>query len=415
MRKSLRLLAAIAAVCILTALTQAQLQPNKAASYKEKVLHAFTGGSDGRQAGPLMRDAKGNLYGVAAFGGNTSGDCGQQFGSEGCGVVFEQTATGKFKVLHTFDFTDGAVPLTNLIQDASGNLYGTTLWGGNSTCELHGCGVLFKLTPSRKFSVLYRFTGGSDGANPGSGVIIDGKGNLYGATELTSSSFGEVFELTTSGQLEVLYSFKGNTDGEGPNGVIQDSKGNLYGSTFGGGAFGYGTMFKLDTSGTETVLHSFKGKSDGGEPYSRLIMDSAGNLYGTTQLFGDHKGNCDLPDSPPGCGTAFKIDTAGVFSVLVKFDSADGKEPYNSPLTLDTHGNFFGTTLEGGDGCGGGGCGVAYKLSAAGKESVLYNFNGGSGGDGPSAGVVEDSKGNLYGTTWAGGDHDCGVIFELTP
>jgi uncharacterized repeat protein (TIGR03803 family) len=101
--------------------------------------------------------------------------------------------------------------------------------------------------------------------------------------------------------------------------------------------------------------------------------------------------------------------------VLVKFDSADGKEPYNSPLTPDTHGNFFGTTLEGGDGCGGGGCGVAYKLSAAGKESVVYNFNGGSGGDGPSAGVVEDRKGNLYGTTWVGGDHDYGVIFELTP
>ena len=323
---------------------------------------------------------------------------------------------GKFRVLHTFDFTHGAVPSTNLIQDASGNLYGTTPWGGNSTCELHGCGVLFKLTPSGKFSVLYSFTGGSDGGNPGSGLIRDAKGNLYGTTALTASSSGEVFELTTSGQLEVLYSFTGGTDGEGPNGVIQDSKGNLYGSTFGGGAFGNGTVFKLDTSGTETVLYSFKGKSDGGEPTSRLIMDSAGNLYGTTQLFGDHKGNCDLPNSPPGCGTAFKVDTAGVFSVLVKFDYADGDNPYNSPLTPDTHGNFSGTTLKGGDGCGGVGCGVAYKLSAAGKESVLYNFKGGSDGDGPSAGVVEDSKGNLYGTTSVGGDAscDCGVIFELT-
>jgi len=416
MRKALRLSAAIAAVCVFTALPQAQIQTTKATNYKEKVLHAFTGGSDGRQAGPLMRDAKGNLYGVAAFGGNTSGECGQQFGSEGCGVVFEQNATGKFRVLHRFDFTHGAVPSTNLIQDASGNLYGTTPWGGNSTCELHGCGVLFKLTPSGKFSVLYSFTGGSDGGNPGSGLIRDAKGNLYGTTALTASSSGEVFELTTSGQLEVLYSFTGGTDGEGPNGVIQDSKGNLYGSTFGGGAFGNGTVFKLDTSGTETVLYSFKGKSDGGEPTSRLIMDSAGNLYGTTQLFGDHKGNCDLPNSPPGCGTAFKVDTAGVFSVLVKFDYADGDNPYNSPLTPDTHGNFSGTTLKGGDGCGGVGCGVAYKLSAAGKESVFYNFKGGSDGDGPSAGVVEDSKGNLYGTTSVGGDAscDCGVIFELT-
>ena len=154
MRKALRLSAAIAAACILTALTQAQIQTSNATTYKEKVLHAFTGGNDGRQAGPLMRDAKGNLYGVAAFGGNTSGECGQQFGSEGCGVVFEQNATGKFRVLHTFDFTHGAVPSTNLIQDASGNLYGTTVWGGNSACELHGCGVLFKLTPRGKFSVL---------------------------------------------------------------------------------------------------------------------------------------------------------------------------------------------------------------------------------------------------------------------
>jgi uncharacterized repeat protein (TIGR03803 family) len=423
MRKALRLSAAIAAVCILTALTQAQIQPTKALSYKEKVLHTFTGQSDGGEPGPLMRDPKGNLYGTTANGGNMDGQCGQQNGFQGCGIVFELSAKGKFSVLHTFDFTDGAVPLTNLLQDASGNLYGTTLWGGNSACE-NGCGVVFRLTPAGNFSVLYSFTGASDGGYPSSGLIMDANGNLYGTTEEGTSNFGEVFELTTSGQLEVLYGFKGTTDGAYPNGLIRDGKGNLYGTTFAGGGRscsmgdGFcGLVYKLDTSGKETVLYSFKGKADGAEPGSSLIMDEAGNLYGTTQLYGYRKGECHLPDDSVGCGTAFKIDTTGTFSVLVKFDNVDGNDPYSSPLTQDIHGNFSGTTIFGGNHCGVGGCGVVYKLNVAGKESVLYNFKGQSDGGDPSAGVVEDRKGNLYGTTSGGGDASCvcGVIFELTP
>ena len=348
-----------------------------------------------------------------------SGNCGAL---RGCGIVFELSAKGKFKVLHAFDFSDGAVP-GNLVYDASGNLYGTATWGGNSACQNEGCGVIFKLTPAGEFTLLYKFTGGSDGSIP-NGLTMGAKGNLYGTTEGNTSSYdeyGEVFELTTSGQLDVLYSFKGNTDGGGPSGVIQDSKGNLYGATRGGGdtscilfeGSGCGLVYELDTSGKERVLYSFKGGSDGAFPGSPLIMDKAGNLYGTASLGGYEKGICHLPDSPVGCGTVFKIDTAGTFSELVKFDSADGNYP--GPLMEDTHGTIFGTTALGGRGCCGGG-GVVYKLTASDKESVLYKFNGTSDGQWPIK-VVEDTKGNLYGTTIFGGDLSCGcgVVFELTP
>ncbi|HXM22987.1 MAG TPA: choice-of-anchor tandem repeat GloVer-containing protein [Terriglobales bacterium] len=415
--RSLRLLAATVTVCVLTAFTQAQLQPNKAASYKEKVLHAFTGKSDGAQPTDLVRDANGNLYGATAFGGNMSGRCGQQYGLRGCGIVFELSAKGKFKVLHTFDFSDGVVP-GNLVYDASGNLYGTATWGGNSACQNEGCGVIFKLTSAGAFTLLYKFTGGSDGLNP-NGLTMGAKGNLYG-----TACCGEVFQLTASGKLEVLYSFTETGTGLGPEGVIEDSAGNLYGTTFGGGdtscslyeGSGCGLVYKLDTSGKETVLYSFKGRSDGAFPASTLIMDKAGNLYGTASLGGDEKGVCHLSGSPVGCGTVFKIDTAGAFSVLVKFDGSDGLYP--GTLTEDAHGIIFGTTDFGGNVC----CGVVYKLTAGNKEAVLYNFKRQSDGGWPVK-VVEDTKGNLYGTTLNGGDLSCapgqgvgcGVIFELTP
>ena len=428
MRKALRLLAAIAAVCILTALTQAQVQPNKAASYKEKVLHAFKGTSDGWLPTSLVRDAKGNLYGTNADGGYLGGGCDPFFA--GCGTVFELSAGGKFKLLHTFKYSDGALPFGNLIQDASGNLYGTTLDGGsNGKCE-SGCGVVFKLSPTGKFTMLYNFTAGS--ANPTSGVIIDAAGNLYGVAQ--NFGDGEVFELTASGDFRVLYSFNG-TDGSGPHGLILDAEGNLYGTTSSGGDMscsegqgsGCGVVYKLDVSGKETVLYSFKGKSDGVSPASPLFMDKAGALFGTTEWGGDKK-HCNYSNKAPGCGTVFKIDSAGKFSVLFTFHGSDGAEPYNGPLIQDSHGNLYGTTSTGGNGkCtysdGSAGCGVVFKLTATGTESVLNNFKRQSDGGVPYAGVVEDGKGNLYGTTEYGGDlsctpgngEGCGVIFELTP
>jgi uncharacterized repeat protein (TIGR03803 family) len=417
--KSIRLLAATVVVCVITGLTQAQLQPNKGASYKEKVLYAFTGQSDGWQpSGSVVRNAKGNLYGTTAFGGSLSGLCDSGFLHGGCGVAFKVSAKRKFSLLHTFDFSDGANP-TISVQDTSGNLYGTTEWGGNSACQYGGCGVIFKLTPTGEFTLLYSFTGGSDGANPNAPLIMDDKGNFYGTTSGSNTDFQEVFKLTNSGSLEVLYVFsRSGHDGNIPNGVIRDSAGNLYGTTFEGGAYGAGAVFKLDTSGKETVLYSFKGKSDGGLPLAPLVMDKAGNLYGTASQYGYEKGNCDIPNSTEGCGTVFKVDTAGVFSVLFAFHNVDGEYP--GPLMEDAHGTIYGTTAFGGN-CGQGGCGVVYKLTSHGKESVLYNFKGQSGGTWPGN-LAEDSKGNLYGTTLDGGDLSCahgsgagcGLIFELT-
>lgn len=424
--KLIRLLTVIAAVCSLAFLTQA-----KAENYK--VLHAFAKLREGWYANGLLHTASGNLYGTAPLGGNMSGNCYSSIPPGGCGTVFELSATGKFSVLHTFSFSDGAFPAAKLIQDSRGNLYGATI-GGGTGCS-GGCGVIFKITPTGKFTLLHSFTGGSDGANPNSELFMDAAGNLYG-TAGNSSGTGEIFELTTSGKLEVLYSFNG-TDGDFPNGVIRDSKGNLYGTTAQGGdlscsngaGLGCGVAYKLNTNGTETILYTFEGESDGLYPGGPLIMDKAGKLYGTAQRGGDITG-CPADNQPPGCGTLFEINTEGTFSVLLKFDSKDGSWPNSSPqLTQDAYG-FYGTTFFGGNGgcpgVGKGGCGVVFKVTPKGVGSAFYNFKEKSDGGFPVAGVVEDSKGNFYGTTTSGGDFSCnpkygygtggcGVIFELTP
>jgi uncharacterized repeat protein (TIGR03803 family) len=433
MKRALRLLAAILAVCILAVLTQAQIQPHSAPSYEEKVLHAFNGTSDGWVTTSLIRDVKGNLYGANMWGGYLGDGCNIFF--TGCGTVFELTAAGKFKVLHTFSYLDGAVPFGNLIRDASGNLYGTTIDGGRSGDCDSGCGVVFKLTPRGQFTTLHNFTNGSDGAYPLAGVVMDAAGNLYGAAQNGASGGGVVFELTPSGDFHVLHSFDKN-DGFAPNGLLLGADGNLYGTTNSGGDLscstggsgGCGVVYKLDKAGTETVLYRFKGTSDGLFPVSPLFMDKAGNLFGTAEAGGNKKGHCNLSDAPSGCGTVFKIDSAGKFSLLFTFDSADGAEPFTGPLIQDSQGDLFGTTSAGGNGkCtytdGATGCGVVFKITSAGKESVLYNFKRQSDGGVPYTGVVEDSKGNLYGTTVYGGHlsctpgsgEGCGVIFELKP
>jgi uncharacterized repeat protein (TIGR03803 family) len=249
---------------------------------------------------------------------------------------------------------------------------------------------------------------------------MDDQGNFYGTTSASNTGFEEVFELTNSGDLKVLYVFSQPDHGSIPNGVIRDSSGNLYGTTFEGGAYGYGTVFKLDTNSNETVLYSFKGTSDGGFPQAPPVMDKAGNLYGTAAQYGYEKGNCDIPNSTVGCGTVFKVNTAGVFSVLFAFDYVDGDYP--GPLMENADGTIYGITWFGSNGLALGGYGVAFKVTPKGKELVLYNFMGGSRGALP-LNLAEHSAGNLYGTTASGGDPSCpyqsstgcGVVFELTP
>jgi uncharacterized repeat protein (TIGR03803 family) len=247
----------------------------------ETVLYGFTRGEDGDypDAGDLIRDSEGNLYGTTSHGGI----------SRSSGVVFKLDTAGTETVLYSFGGADGTEPFAGLIRDSEGNFYGTTYEGGPS-----GYGVVFKLDTTGTYRVLYNFTGGADGSNPYAGLIRDSEGNLYGTTVYggVAQGFdggGVVFKLDKAGTETVLHTFTVGTGADGSNpyaGLIRDSAGNLYGNTYGGGTSNYGIVFKLDTTGTETVLHTFTGAPDGAEPIFGLIRDSEGNLYGTTRFGG---------------------------------------------------------------------------------------------------------------------------------
>jgi uncharacterized repeat protein (TIGR03803 family) len=380
----------------------------------------------------LIRDQKGNLYGTTLYGGPSSCE------GVGCGLVFKLSQNGKETALYNFceqrDCTDGALPLAGLIFDQEGNLHGTTEAGG-----AHGYGVVFKLTPEGKETVLYSFcahTKGAvctDGANPQAGVVFDQKGNLYGTTVGGGAhGYGTVFKLTPKGRETVLYSFCAQsncTDGEYPYaGVVLDRTGNLYGTTLSGGAFercedasGCGVVFKLTPKGKYTVLHNFCAQSncaDGEYPYAGVVLDRTGNLYGTTQ-YGGASERCS---NDYGCGVVFTLTPKGKETVLYSFcaqsNCTDGAAPY-AGLVFDTEGSLYGTTTAGGL-CAL--CGVVFKLTPKGRETVLYSFCAQTNcNDGaiPGAGLTFDQKGNLYGTTVYGGPggyyNGHGVVFKLTP
>jgi uncharacterized repeat protein (TIGR03803 family) len=247
----------------------------------------------------LIQGADGVFYGTTAGGGAYKS-----------GAVFKLNKAGKETVLYSFcpggpPCVDGEAPLAGVIQDARGNLYGTTAYGGDPSCgsERAGCGVIFKLSKTGSETVLYGFKGGSDGNEPQAGVVQDAEGNLYGTTVYGGDTScnppygcGVVFRLSKTGELAVLHSFTGGADGRYPYaGVIQDAKGNLYGTTIYGGTTGCGdgcgVVFKLDKTGKkETVLHTFTGGNDGGVPWGAVIRDAEGNLYGTASQGGDNNG-----------------------------------------------------------------------------------------------------------------------------
>jgi uncharacterized repeat protein (TIGR03803 family) len=221
-----------------------------------------------------------------------------------------------------------------------------------------------------------------------------------------------VFKLDSSGQYTVLYTFTGGADGSQPNGgLILDSAGNLYGTTREGG-LGAGVVYKLDPSGQETVLYSFTGGADGGDPFAGVIPDAAGNLYGTTAGYGQ------LADGNQGSGVVFELDAAGDYTVLYTFTGgSDGGAP-EGRLVRDQAGNLYGTTNSGGTpelqiGCSSG-CGVVYELNPSGQETVLLSFNWADGAS-PEAGVIRDAAGNLYGTCLDGGTAGSGVLYKLKP
>jgi uncharacterized repeat protein (TIGR03803 family) len=334
-------------------------------------------------------------------------------------------AAPKYKVLYSFGSGDDASgPYAPVVMDVSGNLYGTA---GGGTYHL---GTVFQLTPGSHGwteSVLYSFGGTKDdGVGPQAGVTLDKLGNLYGTTQWGGVyDRGTVFELTpgSSGWTEsVLYSFGANNgDGIVPYaGVVLDAAGDLYGTTVGGGASEGGTVYELSPGSggwNETLLYGFGGKNnDGYCPYAGLIWDNAGDLYGTTEMGGTHGDGAvyELRHTPGG---AWKEH------ILYNFGSAkgDGAFPWTGSLVFDTSGNLYGVTPVGGtnicfseyD------CGTVYELSPGRngrwKERVLYNFSQGAGGNGP-VGVVMDQAGNLYGATFYGGSAcGCGVVFKLSP
>jgi uncharacterized repeat protein (TIGR03803 family) len=278
-----------------------------------------------------------------------------------------------------------------------------------------------------KYTVLAEF-GSSLGELPSAGLVVDSAGNLYGTTIYGGAyGYGTVFELPATGGEVVLYNFTGGADGAYPIGsLLRKPDGALVGTAENGGIFnntctsGCGAVFEVSPQGREKVLYSFTGGSDGYEPASNLIRDSTGNFYGTAP-YGGITTSC-ARDATAGCGVVYELTPAGKLTVLYTFTGgADGANP-NYALLRDNAGNLYGTTTDGGDlnGCVPGyGCGVVFSLAPNGTESVLYTFKGQSDGGLPSSGLTEDSAGNLYGTTWYGGDVSCGtglgcgVLFEV--
>jgi len=340
-------------------------------------------------------------------------------------------AAGNYKVLHSFTCADGRQPMGRLLLDGAGNLYGMTTYGGAL-----GEGTVFELTPGQNGtwteSVLYSFTGGTDGGAPTwSGLAFDATGNLYGTTVSGGLGYGVVFELAPNldgtWTESVLYSFSGGEDGAAPMTVpVFDQAGNLYGTTTAGGAYGGGTAFMLTPGAngawTEYVLHSFAGGSDGLSPWAGLVFDTAGYLYGTTRGGGD--ATCNFGFN--GCGTVFQL-APGSYRVLHRFTGGKGGfDPSVSGLVFDTAGNLYGTTEYGGIGncsyVGNPGCGTVFKMTPAADNQwnyeVVYRFRGVKAGGDPFR-VVFDAAGNLYGTTVEGGlpgcDQECGTVFKLSP
>jgi uncharacterized repeat protein (TIGR03803 family) len=385
-----------------------------------RVLKAFGTGSwrEGSDlyAGLIM-DSSGNLYGAAESGG-----------AYGFGVVYElsRTTGGGWTETVLYNFKggaeDGASPHATLMQDSAGNLYGTTVGGGlSATACRTGCGTVFMLTAASGWqeSVLYRFTGGTDGAIPYAGVTMDSAGNLYGAT-ISGGAYdeGAVYRLSPSlsgaWTQTVLYSFGGQPDGGAPYPTpVLDAAGNLYGTTNTGGGHNLGVVYMLapqaDGSYAEHVLHTFQGGADGANPLGAgLIFDQHGNLYGTTTLGGT-----------ANCGTAFALVPNGTGGwtehLLHTFLGAtqDGENP--NGLTFDAHGNLYGTSTGGGTD----NPGTIFKMtygSGGWQETVLYNFTAGDTGAYPMSAPVLDSAGNIYGTTlWGGpsGDTTGGVAFQF--
>jgi len=382
------------------------------------LLHAFSGPDGSQPEAGLIMDGRGNLYGTTQLGGSSGDGTGFELSYEHSSWILT--------TLYTFrGGQDGAKPLGRVVFGPDGALYGTTSEGGGAG----NFGTVFRLNPSATVchavqcpwteTVLYSFTGGSDGAYPQFvDLAFDSAGNIYGTTGKGGQycdvygSCGTVFKLTKSGQQWIettLYAFSGGSDGAVPyGGVALDSHGNLYGTTGFGGANGFGTVFEVTTNGSgwsETVLHSFDTISEDGEsPFAGVVLDAQGNIYGTTLLGG-------ASDS----GTAYELlrsPSGWIYLSLASF-SASYSGPNGVPTLFD--GVIFGVTQNDGANSSGN----VYALVNNGGQGSwtnldLFDFGGqlSQYGVTGSGAVVLDSSFNVYGTTATEGAHDNGVIWE---
>jgi uncharacterized repeat protein (TIGR03803 family) len=389
---------------LLQALLALVMASAPAAAQNPNLVYAFTGGPDGGAPVFLLPDLAGNLYGTTLTGGNLVVD--SQGFEDSYGTVFKLAPNGNLATLHTFSGSDGWGPRA-LARDSAGNIYGVTGVGGDLGCGspyTNGCGLVFKIDTHGNFSVLHTFEGIPDGWLPYS-LVIDTAGNLYGTTAW------------------------GGIAGCGP-----------------GPGYGCGTVFKIDTHGTFTTLYTVTGGNDGAYIYSNLLLDATGNLYFATWSNGSGGDGALLKLSPSGsltifysfdsthgcCDTAwlaldptgniygtttyggdqnndgsvYKVTPSRAYSTVFTFNGTNGSRP-TGPIALDANGNLYGTTPQGGSslsnyGCGGIGCGAVFKVTPSGQETVLYNFSRAVDGYQPY-GAVLDSAGHLYGMTWYGG------------
>jgi uncharacterized repeat protein (TIGR03803 family) len=308
----------------------------------------------------------------------------------------------KIRILYSFGGgTDGGDPYASLVRDSAGNFYSTGGYAGTFFA-----GVVYKVDPKGKETVLYNFTGGADGAYPESPVVLDSAGNIYGTTtQGGAANAGVVFKVDTSGVETVLHNFTGGADGLIPaGGLTLDSAGNLYGTTGQGGAYNDGVIYKIDTAGKETILHTFTGGVDDGKypSYTTVVFGPGGFLYGVTQ----EGGSADE-------GILYRLNKSGKITILHNFTggTADGCNVQGVPFVAK-NGIFYGVTSS----CGTSGFGTVWKVvTRTGQETVLHSFSGGtSDGQYPLSGVVLDANGNIYGTTETGGASGLGTLYRLT-
>ena len=341
-------------------------------------------------------------------------------GASNRGVVFKLTPSGQETVLYSFTGgTDGGIPIGRLLA-SGGSLYGVTALGGDPICS---CGTVFQLDRNGQLTVLHSFAGGTDGAQnqgqPELGLILI-NGNFYGAASFGgvqgcdgTLGCGVIYQVTPDGTESVLYRFTAQADGGFPQDLIRDQAGNLYGETGGSYIAGNaGTIFKMDTAGNLKTLYTFPGGTTGTSPRWRLTHTANGLLHGVTQFGGDS--TCALGSI--GCGVVFSVDTTGTEKVLHTFGqkATDGEEP--SGALLAAGGSFYGVTVYGGtkNATCTFGCGVVYRVTDNGGYAVLYRFTGGADGWNPSGGLTADSSGNLYGAAFLGGNGS-GVIYKIVP